>query len=127
MRLFLVRHAEAAPGEPDALRPLTPAGRDAARALGEQLAAERPDAVLCSPLLRARETAEQIARAASLTAEVDERLAPGAIADDVRAAIAGRGETVVAVGHQPDCSEIVLELTGARVPFAPGALLEVEL
>ena len=34
---------------------------------------------------------------------------------------------MVAVGHQPDCSEIVLELTGERVPFAPGALLEVEL
>ena len=30
----------------------------------------------------------------------------------MRAAVAGRGETVVAVGHQPDCSEIVLELTG---------------
>ena len=29
MRLFVVRHAEAAPGEPDELRPLTAAGRDA--------------------------------------------------------------------------------------------------
>ncbi len=46
MRLILVRHAEAAPGEPDELRPLTQAGRDAARELGERLAGERPDAVL---------------------------------------------------------------------------------
>lgn len=127
MRLFLVRHAEAAPGEPDALRPLTPAGRASARKLAEQLAAEQPDAVLCSPLLRARETAEQIARAASIPAEVDERLAPGATADDLREAIEGRGETVVAVAHQPDCSEILLDLTGEARPFAPGATAVVEL
>ena len=127
MRLFLVRHAEAAPGEPDALRPLTPAGRDAARTLAESLAAERPDAVLCSPLLRARETAEQIARAAHTTAEIDERLAPGATADSVREAVTGRGETVVAVGHQPDCSEILFDLTGEERGFAPGASVLVEL
>jgi phosphohistidine phosphatase len=127
MRLFLVRHAEAAPGEPDALRPLTPAGRALARELGEQLAAEEPDAVLCSPLLRARETAELLARAANLEAEVDERLAPGAGVDDVREAVIGRGETVVAVGHQPDCSEILLDLTGASRPFAPGTFAVVEL
>ncbi len=127
MRLFLVRHAEAAPGEPDALRPLTPAGRAVARSLADQLAADHPDAVLCSPLLRARETADQIARAANLAAEVDERLAPGATVDEIREAIAGRGETVVVVGHQPDCSEIYLDLTGEGRPFAPGAVAVVEL
>ncbi len=127
MRLFLVRHAEAAPGEPDALRPLTPAGRALARELADRLATEELDAVLSSPLLRARQTAEQIARAANLAAEVDERLAPGASADDVREAAAGRGATVVAVAHQPDCSEILLELTGESRPFAPGAVAVVEL
>jgi phosphohistidine phosphatase SixA len=127
VRLFLVRHAEAAPGEPDALRPLTQAGRASARTLAEQLAAEEPNTVLCSPLLRARETAEAIARAAGLTAEPDERLAPGATADDVREAVTGRGQIVVAVGHQPDCSEILLELTGEQRAFAPGAAAVIEL
>ena len=127
MRLFLVRHAEAAPGEPDELRPLTPRGREAARALGEKLAAERPDAVISSPLLRARETAEQIARAAGGEVDADDRLAPGATAADVKAAVAGRGETVVAVGHQPDCSTIVLELTGREIKFAPAAVFAVDL
>ena len=127
MRLFLVRHAEAAPGDPDDLRPLTPAGRDAARQLGARLAVEHPEAVLTSPLLRARETAVAIADASGLEAEADERLAPGATADDVRSAATGRGETVVAVGHQPDCSEIVLALTGREVRFAPGAFHEVRL
>jgi phosphohistidine phosphatase len=127
MRLFLVRHAEAAPGEPDELRPLTTAGRAVARDLGERLALEHPDAVVSSPLLRARETAEQIARAADLTPEADERLAPGATAADLQAAIADRGDTVIAVGHQPDCSAILLVLTGREADFAPGAVQEVRL
>ena len=127
MRLFIVRHAEAAPGEPDALRPLTAAGREVARATGERLAPARPDAVLCSPLLRARETASLIARPAGLEPEADDRLAPGATAAAVRELVAGRGETVIVVGHQPDCSEIVLELAGRETSFAPGAVVEVEL
>jgi phosphohistidine phosphatase SixA len=127
MRLFLVRHAEAAAGNPDDLRPLTPGGRGTAREIGARLAAEQPEAVLSSPLLRARETAAAIAEAAGLEAEADERLAPGATAEDLRSAAAGRGETVVAVGHQPDCSEIVLALTGREVRFAPGAFHEVHL
>jgi phosphohistidine phosphatase SixA len=127
VRLFLVRHAEAAPGDPDDLRPLTPAGRNAARELGEVLAVEQPEAVLTSPLLRARETAAAIAEASGIDVEADERLAPGATADDVRSAATGHGETVVAVGHQPDCSEIVLALTGREVRFAPGAFHEVRL
>jgi phosphohistidine phosphatase SixA len=127
VRLFVVRHAEAAPGDPDAMRPLTPAGRGVARSVGEQLAREKPDAVLCSPLLRARETAAPIARAAGVELEPDERLAPGTTAAHVREAVEGRGGTVVVVGHQPDCSEIVLELSGREVKFEPGAVVEVEL
>jgi phosphohistidine phosphatase SixA len=125
VRLFVVRHAESAPGEPDELRPLTEAGRTVARALGERLAAERPAAVVSSPLLRARETADAIAQAAGLTAVTDERLAPGATAGDVRALV--HHDPTVVVGHQPDCSEIVLALTGREVRFAPGAVHEVEL
>src|SRR6476646_4373800 len=74
VRVFLVRHAEAAPGDPDELRRLPAAGRDAARALGERLAAEQPTAVVSSPLLRARETADLIARACKLEATTDESL-----------------------------------------------------
>src|SRR5439155_19445626 len=95
VQLYLVRHAEAADGEPDELRPLTAEGRRAARELGERLASEgiRPDAVLTSPLLRARETGAEVARPAGLQAEADERLAPGATAEDVGAPAGGRGNT----------------------------------
>jgi phosphohistidine phosphatase len=128
VRLFVVRHAEAAPGEPDELRPLTAAGRETARELGARLAPAQPEAVLSSPLLRARETAEQIARAAGVSPEPDDRLAPGATAATVREALADRpGRTVVVVGHQPDCSEIVRELSGRATDFPPGGVVEVEL
>ena len=126
MHLILVRHCEAAPGEPDELRPLTDAGRAAARALAGRLKERNPTAVHCSPLLRARETADAIARASGLDAQVDERLAPGATVDAIRG-LADQGGTVVAVGHQPDCSEIYAELTGEDRGFAPGDSAEVEL
>ena len=95
--------------------------------LGELLAEREPDAVVSSPLLRARETALAIAGAAGVEADVDERLAPGADADDLRAAVDGRGETVVTVGHEPDCSEIVLALTGREVQFPTAGFAEIDL
>ena len=127
MRLILVRHAEAAAGEPDELRPLTPAGRKAAQALGARLAARRPQAVVSSPLLRARQTAEPIARAAGVEAAVDARIGPGATLESLREAVAALGDPVVAVAHQPDCGEIVLALTGETAPFPPGGVAELEL
>jgi len=127
VRVFLVRHAEAAPGEPDELRRLTSAGRDAARALGERLAGEHPTAVVTSPLLRARETADLIARACTLEATADDNLAPGADAQTLRAAAQDLGDTVVAVGHQPDCSDIVFALTGRDVSFPPAGVAELDL
>jgi phosphohistidine phosphatase len=130
VRLYLVRHAEAAQLEPDELRPLTSTGREQARALGKQLAADgiRPDVVLTSPLLRARETGAEIAKATGSHAEPDERLAPGATTEDVRAAVEGRGERVVVVSHQPDCGQIAAEVTGRDAPpFPAGGMCVLEL
>jgi phosphohistidine phosphatase len=120
VRLYIVRHAEAAPGSPDELRVLTAEGHEQARALGRRLAEEgvRPDSILTSPLLRARETAKDLGLGDS---EADERLAPGASVDDIRAAVADRGETVVVVGHQPDCGRAVAALTGGPEPHFPAA------
>jgi phosphohistidine phosphatase len=124
MRLVLVRHAEAAPGDPDELRALTPEGHEQARRLGERLRDEgiQPDAVLTSPLLRARETAQELGFGEPQP--LDE-LGPGATADDVRMAIAGRGETIVVVGHQPDCSRITAALRGGAEPAFPAAGAEI--
>ena len=129
MRLYLVRHAEAAPGEPDELRPLTPQGRRQARELGQRMRDElaRPQRILTSPLLRARQTGGGISRALDVEAEPDDRLAPGASVEDIRAALAGRGDPVVVVGHQPDCGQIAAALSGGAEPaFPAGSLVVVE-
>jgi phosphohistidine phosphatase len=130
MRLYLVRHAEAERGELDELRRLTPTGRQQARELGARLAEEgvEADAVLSSPLLRARETADQLARALGASSEPDERLAPGATAEHVLAAVTGRGETVVVVGHQPDCGRVAAALSGQpEPPFPAGGVVTLDV
>ena len=129
MLVFLVRHAHAVSGEPDELRALSERGQEEARGVAHRLAAHDspPAVVLTSPLLRARQTAEEIARAAGATLEVDERLAPGATAELLREAIAGVEGAVAVVGHQPDCSEIAVELTGDDPGFPTAGVLELDL
>ena len=98
--------------------------------MGERLAASepRPSAVLHGPLVRARESAELIAASLGLEPEPDERLAPGSTAAEVRAVVAGRGDAVVVVGHQPDCGQIAAELTGGAEPaFPPAGVAEIDL
>ena len=129
MRVYLCRHAKAAPGEPDESRELTGKGRKQAEELGERLAtlAHPPVVVLTSPLVRARQTAEAIASATGAPLAVERRLSPGATVEDLREALADRQGPVATVGHQPDCSEITLAVTGADPGFKPGAMAELEL
>ncbi len=112
------------------MRTLSEEGREQARELGERLREQdvKPNVVLTSPLLRARETGEVLARATGATSEADDRLAPGATADGVKGAIEGRGEVVVVVGHQPDCGRIAAELTGGEEPaFPPAGMVVIDL
>jgi phosphohistidine phosphatase SixA len=45
----------------------------------------------------------------------------------VRSALAGRGDPVVVVGHQPDCGQIAAALSGGPEPrFPAGSLVIVE-
>ena len=127
MQLVIVRHAEAAPGAPDALRPLTPTGHKHAKALGAELREQgiEPDAVVSSPLLRARETAADLGLGEP---KIDERLAPGATPNDIRDVVKGRGKTVLIVAHQPDCGIAVADFTGGPPPpFPPGGYVRLEL
>lgn len=131
MHVHLCRHAEAAPGEPDALRTLTPSGVEQAHALGARLRSSGapPTVVLTSPLLRARQTAEAIGRELGVPVLADTRLAPGATAASLAEALVGLTGPVATVGHQPDCSHIAVELTGADpgFPAAGSAELDVEV
>ena len=129
MLVYVCRHAKAADGEPDELRELTEKGVRQARELAERLAAlpEPPVLVLTSPLVRARQTAEEVARATGAPLLVEPRLAPGATVEDLRAAVASEPGPVATVGHQPDCSEIAYAVSGADPGFSPGAMAAFEV
>lgn len=81
MKIYLVRHGRAVPrdewtGE-DLLRPLSDRGLLEAQALADHLAADPPTRVICAPTLRCQQTVENVAEAAGVGVEVDERLAAG--------------------------------------------------
>jgi phosphohistidine phosphatase len=60
--IWLLRHADAEDGSPDAERPLSAKGEQQARAVGAALAAlgVELDACLASPRVRARDTARLV-------------------------------------------------------------------
>ena len=114
MDLYIVRHAIAVErGDPaypwDDDRPLTPEGihkfRLAARGL-EKLDV-RPDHILSSPLIRARQTAEILRDATMPHLEItySQKLKPDSEFGDSLGAVAALGaKTVAVVGHEPHLS-----------------------
>jgi phosphohistidine phosphatase len=126
MHVYLCRHAEAAAGEPDELRELTARGHDQARDLARALAAESPApvVVVSSPLLRARQTARHLGEALDAPVTVDPLLTPGATLASLERLVETLAGPVATVGHQPDCSEIMLALIG-RDPGFPVASMRV--
>jgi len=134
--LYLLRHAHA--GDPegwtgdDAARPLSSKGEGQAERLGAFLAdtAFRADAIVSSPKLRARQTAELVARHLEMEVRLDERLGggfDGAAVDAILADLGNPGR-VVLVGHDPDFSELLGALVGSdRVTMKKGALARVDV
>jgi phosphohistidine phosphatase len=133
--VHFLRHASASDREtwdrPDEGRPLTEKGRRQAERLGRFLAAAgfTPDAVITSPLVRARETAEIVAGLVGVTPRIEPRLGEpldlatlDAILDD-----AGNPRRPMIVGHDPDFSELVSELVGAPILMRKGALARVDV
>jgi phosphohistidine phosphatase len=123
--IWLLRHAEARDGSPDAERPLTEKGERQARAAGAALAAlgVRLDGCLTSPKLRADQTARLACEPLGVEVRVDDRLSGGPIDPDELAE--GVGEDVLLVGHDPDFSMAVHRLTGAQVRMKKGGLAAV--
>jgi phosphohistidine phosphatase len=123
--LWLLRHAEAAEGRPDESRPLTPRGTEQARIAG--LALQRLgislDACLSSPKRRALQTAQYACEPLGVEVTVESALA-GSMYDPERLA-AGLGE-VMLVGHNPSMSNVLRDMTGARVHLRKGGLAAVQ-
>lgn len=136
LRLHLLRHADA--GDPmawttdDALRPLSAKGRRQAERLARHLVAIGfdTDALISSPKLRARETAEIVADALDLTVRLEERLAGGFDIGTVEAILhdAGSPQRPVLVGHDPDFSGVAGELAGSpALALKKGALVRIDV
>jgi phosphohistidine phosphatase len=124
--LWLLRHGDAAKGSPDAERPLTDKGRAQARAAGEALKALGVDfdACLTSPKVRALDTARIACTPLGVEPQREPGLAGGSF--DARELTAGLGDDVLLVGHDPDFSNAVHDLTGARVSMKKGGLAGVD-
>jgi phosphohistidine phosphatase len=141
-QLWLLRHAEAEPHgtRADAERRLTARGQAQARAAGAAIAClqEGFDAVLYSPKVRARETAELAAegwparqRAAlaehePLAGGFDGALALAAM-ESAGAGSGAQAGRMLLVGHEPDLSNVVAALTGGAIDLKKGGLAIVRL
>ncbi len=119
-----MRHGPAedyAPSGRDFDRALTSSGRDRVRSVAQKLAEmdEMPKLVIASPLVRAQQTAEIVAKELKTAPiETERDLAPGG--DGVTfvrsAATLGRKRLMI-VGHEPDLSDLVSQLLGAPFGF----------
>lgn len=135
MQLYFLRHglADWPDWDParDDERPLTDKGvakmkaeAKAIKRLGPQL-----DAILSSPLVRARQTAEAAAAQLDMTVYEEARLSPGFDADRLRDILKGYADAdaIMIVGHEPDFSQTIGQITGGRVVMKKGGLARVDL
>src|ERR671937_2485498 len=119
MKLYFLRHGEADwPNwkKPDDERPLTKRGkremRDVAKFLDRLKV--RPDLIVTSPLPRASQTAEIAADYLKAKLRKDELLAPGFGMSELRMVLKRHhSKVLMLVGHEPDFTNIISELTGA--------------
>ena len=133
-KLYFLRHGLADwPGwdKPDEERPLTPDGIERMKLEAKTIKRLKlaPDAILSSPLVRARQTADLVADRLGLPVKVSALLAPvfnlQKLEKLVRDADAG---TLLLVGHEPDFSTTISQLVGGgRIVMKKGGLARVDI
>jgi phosphohistidine phosphatase len=120
--IWLLRHGDAEDGSPDSERPLTEKGevqsRNAGRAL-KKLGVEL-EACLTSPRVRARDTARLCCEELGGVKVVEDPALQGGPFDPRE--VAAGFDSVLLVGHDPDFSMAVHNLTGAQVRMKKGGL-----
>jgi len=126
MDIYIIRHAQALDRRQpvdDAFRPLTPNGRRDARRLGKLMRREEVslDALITSPMVRAVESASQLAVGLDFdeALEVAPELLPGRDPHDViRDVLLPRADldAIALVGHQPHLGALLAVLLRAAVP-----------
>lgn len=137
MKCYLVRHGQAVDAtawpRSDDERPLTDKGRTRMERAATSLATLdlEIEAIVASPLLRARQTAEIIARELRLAGRLTQdarlggRFGPESLAE-ILAEHATAG-AVMLVGHEPGMSTTIESLCGGAVAFKPGSVACIEL
>lgn len=132
MILYFLRHGAAGPADAGDAQELTDAGRAALEAAAPfwRRLNLRPDLIVSSPLIRARQSAELLATAVGATAPtVDERLSAGSDWRAMAQVLAAHphARRTCFVGHEPDLSAAIALLTGAAsVRMRKGGLACVE-
>lgn len=135
-RLFLLRHAKSSWKDPDLTdhdRPLNKRGKRDAPRMGKLLSDEGliPDLILSSTALRARNTAELVAKASGYPGAIE--LSGDLYHADVPTFLAVLQELfydysgVLLVGHNPGIAEFLYVLTGQSEQMPTAALALVEL
>ena len=141
MDLFLLRHGIAVDRDEfdyasDAARPLTPKGKKQLRQIAAALRAMELhfDAIFSSPLVRARQTAEIVAKKLKQRLSFADELKPGGDLKKLLRKISKQKpavENILLVGHEPDFSELISLLvtgqTGASVALKKGGLAKLEI
>jgi phosphohistidine phosphatase len=132
-QLWLLRHGEAVPhdSKPDAERELTARGERQSAAAGAALARLGVEfaAIYASPKVRAEQTARLAAEALNVEPDLEDVLGDGFEADDALELL-GRHDAdarVLVVGHDPSFTQVVHDLTGARVDFKKGAVAAIRV
>lgn len=132
-QLWFLRHGEAVPhgAKPDSDRELTPRGERQAQAAGEAFAKLGIEFTHCytSPKVRARDTARLACEAAGVNFEEVSAMAAGFDAGDLRELLHAHDADarLLLVGHEPDFSQIVHDLTGARLDLKKGGVAAVRV
>ena len=130
-QLWFLRHGEAVPhgATSDADRELTPVGERQAQAAGAALARLGVEFEHCfsSPRVRAMETARLACEGLGVNFELVASMSAGFDTGDVRELlhIQGGEGPLLFVGHEPDFSQIVHDLTGARIDMEKGGIAAV--
>jgi phosphohistidine phosphatase SixA len=92
---------------------------------------ERPQRILSSPLTRARQTADIVARVIGVAVEIRDELAPSEAAPNiVRELTETELDRLLVVGHAPDVSILVADLVeaGGHAPgFEPGMVVAIDI
>lgn len=133
MELYFARHGHAQPvaeSGVDEERPLSDRGRAEVAAVARLLAAAgaKPEVILTSPLLRARQTGEVFSESLGVPAESAEPLRPGCRLDRLAQLLRPGLARILLVGHEPDISTMVGELVGgAQLRMPAGAVAAVEV